>query len=794
MYPQDPTIAQQKTHVMKGLLGHKQTAKMINEALKAPIGSTKRTYAKNVVSIMKKLHPYQDDGTGGPGVGMMMAQPPAPPQTNEAATQMQDALHPQMDDGMPKGLVVFPKLPKINIAPKKGSSSNMFSHMPASFNPGNKHDGVGGPGDGTSTTAPAGSLSLMPNIPAPTNSNPFTSLAQSFVSSIPSASSFGLPLPTPSQFSQQPGWGDTSGVPGLSTSPVSQNLNIQGGALAASHNPSSMAPLPAGDANTPLLQPGQDGASVLPPVNIAFGQQQQQSGTQTPSNGQTPTGSTSGGAPTSGSTSTSGVSGAYPGVQAAVNANEGAGMFALNALNDPNNPMTHGQSLQSMMDANAAALDAKYGVTSLRNNVSNLQNQGAGLGGQLNDYIVGRDTFLKDIQSSIDSYTTQALTSSNLADPNQVSANQNYLNYLYTMKGNQQQRYVDFYNGAINQYNGELSAATNSYSTALQGYENDLTTTDNVTSSQYTMYAQAFSDMYTAVDGAPAKAAQLQNYQLQNQLLNKQIIAAGTQNQTTQDYLADYGKIKSYGQIVDSNGYVMPNVDLISQISTLSSLDPTLAPSSIYQAYTDGVQRTLSSPTSSATAPIKNTDGQEVTGSYKLNVGNQALKQYAAIAAQAESSGDNGNATAAIQQAEKINSQMGSVYAGTLSGKGQGIIGAIHGLSGNKFLGIFGGGTPSKTSFITSVTGQNFSGGAVPANIAGTIYDTYTGLIQNGETPQGAVSAMLNNTISTSNRSTPTPYTATEMEQNVGQWQAAQDFVSVFGKATTNGPGSTAGA
>lgn len=784
---QDPSIAEQKTHVMKGLLGHKQTAKMIKEALNAPMGSTKRTYAKNVVSIMKKLHPYRNDGTGGPG-GMV------PEQVQPSMTQMpptQDAMHVpvQMDDGSPKGLVVFPKLPQMNVGPHKGNStSSMYSPRPKTF------DGMGGPGDGSSSTNNGG-LSLMPNIQSSSANNPFTSLLNSFTSSIPPASSFGLPLPTPSQFSQQPGWGDTAGVPSVNASPVSQNLNIQGGALVPSHNPSSMPAQSPGS----LLQPGQNPFQPLTPVS--FGQPAQQ-GNQNPqpTNTSGTTGSSqSGGAPTSGGDQPPAVSSAYPGVQSAVNSNMGGGMYALNALNDPNNPLTHGQSLQSMMDSNAASLDAKYGVTSLRNNLSNLQTEGAGIGTQLNDYIVGRDQFLKDIQGSIDSYTTQALTQSNLADPNQVSANQNYLNYLYTMKGNQQQRYVDFYNGAITQFNGELSAATNNYGTALQAYQNDLNQTDQVTSAQYSMYAQAFSDMYTAVDGAPAKAAQLQNYKLQNQLLGKQIIAAGVKNQTTQDYLGDFSKIKTAGQIIDSNGYVMPNVDLLGQISTLASLDPSMPSSSIYQAYTDGVMRTLNSPTSKTGALVKNTDGEEITGSYKLKIGTQALKQYQAVAQAAASSGDNADVTNAYNQAVKISSQMGSVYQGELSGNGQAIIQAINKLHPGKTFGLFGGATPTKDSFIKSVTsatpgslGGN-GGNTIGSNFASTLYDVFDGLVKAGETPQKAVSDMLYNNVSTNNRATPTPYTPSEMEQLVGQWQASQDFVSVFGQAAATGPGSTAG-
>ena len=95
---QDKELIQKKNSLMKSILKNPKLARTFKDAIKAPIGSTKRTQAKSVISIMEKLRGIKNDGIGGPG-----------PQT------------PQGDQGSGpsdySNLMIFPAAPAFKKAP-----------------------------------------------------------------------------------------------------------------------------------------------------------------------------------------------------------------------------------------------------------------------------------------------------------------------------------------------------------------------------------------------------------------------------------------------------------------------------------------------------------------------------------------------------------------------------------------------------------------------------------------------------------------------------------------------------
>ena len=151
---------------------------------------------------------------------------------------------------------------------------------------------------------------------------------------------------------------------------------------------------------------------------------------------------------------------------------------------------------------------------------------------------------------------------------------------------------------AIDQNKNDLQNATDQYTAALNGYTQALTSTNAITKDQYDTYSTSLQDMYTAVQTAPTNAANLQY--LQAQILNATagIAADGTKLTSQAGYIADATKLA--GHITDSvaqGGYVLPGIDLVNTINQYAVLEPTMSPTSIITAYSDGVNRMLAAPT-----------------------------------------------------------------------------------------------------------------------------------------------------------------------------------------------------
>ena len=812
MFKQDPEIAKRKTHMMKAFMNHAGTAKTIQTALKAPVGSTKRSYAKNVVSIMKKLHPYHDDGMqgyndgmGGPGI--------------QWQREMTSANGPEFDvqhiptDG-PKGMVIFPKIPKPVIKPRHWTAENTGSASKDHFRPA-QFDGQGGPGT-TDWSAPSPQTGFL----QPANSTGANMVQQgqqnvhaagqalgnaatavggalgsaasgvgSFISGMftPPNQSIAPPATTP------PNWNNLLHPQGVQTQVPG---NYQGPYVAPTQNPAPQAPaaapnqsvFPAGtipgqstasnqstdppQSGSTGQQYGSGGGAVLGGlVNQALNGNQQQGGASISPGGST---GTSGAAPTQTTTSHTiptpdqlytsanspaggalGMNSFLSSMSGAANTADknglGAGMFALGAMSDPNNPFTKGLSLQQMSDQSAKELDQKYGVTSLQQNLAQMRSEGAGNAQMFTNYIAGRDQYLNDIERTQEKFMSD-LGKYNLANPADMATVNNYNTYLDTLKGAQQQRYINVYNGAINEYNGQLQAVQNNYTDAVNAYNTEIARDDKITADQYNMYTAALTDMYNTVDQAPLKAQQLMYAKLQNQKLQADIVADAAKAAQSPAYLTDYGKAAGK-VIIDNKGFLMGS-DQGLQYDMANAASNGIDAVNAATMYTQGVMNVLAA----TSGQTKDGQGNKINGSTKQVVANNALKQYAALYAAGYNAKDQNTMDLATNSLNQISQKLASEEMSPLVSGMNNVRNQIANLS--QGTGAFGMGAmfgstkmKSKSDFVSEFT-KNVTGATAP--MASSVYDyVATYAKNNGETLQDAINSLLTDNTSTTNRGAP---------------------------------------
>lgn len=272
------------------------------------------------------------------------------------------------------------------------------------------------------------------------------------------------------------------------------------------------------------------------------------------------------GTPVSGAASYS-ASSVYSPLSNAVGNNIGASGFAYSMMNDkdalrklpgfesvPDDALPYGASLVNQVDALADTLRKSYNLDSLINQKTAMARNGVMLESDLTDYIRGRDEFLNQTDQMLESFKDKVLTM-DTSDPFIATQAQNYSNYLYTLRGRQNKRYIEFVNTSINQYEAQTEALTSTLNTALDAYENELQTKSGLAEEEYNMYYNALSSMYEEAVNAPIRKLEIDKLTAEINRVTQQTLtdAAGASTNTinyieevrdlSKDYITEDGKL-----------------------------------------------------------------------------------------------------------------------------------------------------------------------------------------------------------------------------------------------------------
>lgn len=205
----------------------------------------------------------------------------------------------------------------------------------------------------------------------------------------------------------------------------------------------------------------------------------------------------------------------------AVASHVGAMGFATSQLDtNPNSPFAGGLA-KSIDDFNDKLKDS-LGLPALETQLSDLKNQSGNIVPTLTSYIQGRDKYVGFIDKMIDQ-TNDQISNGNIGDDVTMNRLNNYLNYLYTLKGRQNARYGQFLNTAVNQYNNDVTNLQNHVDTVTKNYQDKIANQATISQNEYNLQYTALTDAYNQLDQAPLKQANLD-------MVNSQVIANNAQN------------------------------------------------------------------------------------------------------------------------------------------------------------------------------------------------------------------------------------------------------------------------
>ena len=459
--------------------------------------------------------------------------------------------------------------------------------------------------------------------------------------------------------------------------------------------------------------------------------------------------------------------GTYAGLTGAVQAfdpSTGAGVFALQQ-----NPLLGGSALEkSVWD--------KYKIGTLQDDVTRMKREQAELPANIAGYIRDRDTFIQNTDKAIDDYIKTMTTHNDMSDPLVKAEMNSHLNYLYTLRGRQNQQYIGYMNNAVNQHQAQLDSAIDDLTINMAAYEREV----NTGQADYNTMSAALADMWTTIDGTPAKA-------LQTELLQAQIYkayadaAADSTTLNAKNGLIEWGS-KLKGLVVDGDNYVLPGIDLTQKMGQL----PEVPVQVIFDSYTNGVQNYLNAPENK-----DEFDGKGITPARKQKVAEDAIQQlvYVAAANASDPTGKGGRPEtykAAYIAAQDVASYVGDQMAtkAVASGQVPQIMEAVNTLAPK---GWFGGAKapPSEEQFIATVAGEGEEKDSLQESIARAIYAVFLRMQAEGSSPEAIKNGLLYPSSSTDvwTDTSPfdfsRPFTPEEFAQNIGNLYA----LSVMGKA-----------
>lgn len=523
---------------MASLLRNKSVSQAFADAHKAPMGSTKRQKAQKLVSVLRKTV-TKYDGKGGPGTS------------------------PQFANSSPGTFTPQTFVPQ----PSREMGGMMIFQAPPS-----PYDGQGGPGYDLSQL----NLGASPFGMTGSQFNLGSSTANPFLQNIPNPSApnpFLTGMPQPSVF-------------GTQRPQTTTGMTIQNPEKLTIGNPMGNIKYDPAAAGKPLpnIQMGGTPSLAPAPTPTTGGAADQSGGPVAPDGTQIPIPDNSGGnmgGDTGGDTYTE--TGPTPGsfsalqtmAQNALGSNLGPSTFAYGAMNDinvlrelmpgvPDDQLPLGASLTGQIVDIKNALKKEFDIEGMTNRLNSKLQQGSTLDDDLKDYIRGKDEYLNEIDGMLTKAKRTYLAKSGGPDAGVMA---NYVDYLTTLKGRQNKRYIEFYNGAINQYNGELTTMQNMLQTQTAAYEEELSNRSALKQDDYNRIFGALTEMYNTAADAPRK-------QLELALLTQQLYSAAggmggdAANAISDKWINEFGNLANQGVLIDKETNTF--------LPSVTSLEPAL--------------------------------------------------------------------------------------------------------------------------------------------------------------------------------------------------------------------------
>ncbi|MFH1151643.1 MAG: hypothetical protein V1788_00795 [Nanoarchaeota archaeon] len=155
--------------------------------------------------------------------------------------------------------------------------------------------------------------------------------------------------------------------------------------------------------------------------------------------------------------------------------------------------------LQDTKDRLASALNKEYSIDLLRDDLTAKVNAGLTVEQDFTSYIRGKDEYLKKIDDLLDD-ANMKIANMDTSNPYVAQRCKYYTNYLTILKGRQNQRYIDFLDLGIKQWNAEITQEQNLYNSNYAKYKLALESKVGTATEWDKMIRDMLGEMYDSIE------------------------------------------------------------------------------------------------------------------------------------------------------------------------------------------------------------------------------------------------------------------------------------------------------
>lgn len=158
-----------------------------------------------------------------------------------------------------------------------------------------------------------------------------------------------------------------------------------------------------------------------------------------------------------------------------------------------------GSSLAGQLNDLQDSLKKEFKITQLGDALNSAVTQGTTIQSDVTAYIRGKDEFLSSVDKMLKGANDQYINSSSHGDPFYEKSMKQYTDYLTTLKGRATQNYIDYLNTSINYQNGQVQQLQTAYNKAADLVNQTYTQKAALTTEQYNFVKDTITEMYNNV-------------------------------------------------------------------------------------------------------------------------------------------------------------------------------------------------------------------------------------------------------------------------------------------------------
>ena len=156
----------------------------------------------------------------------------------------------------------------------------------------------------------------------------------------------------------------------------------------------------------------------------------------------------------------------------------------------------------------------ELGLNQVETKLMEIQSRGYTLLPTLTDYIGGRDEYLHKIDGMIND-TKGKMVNMDLSDPTLSKSMNDYMNYLYVLKGRQNKRYGDWLNQSIDAHNAEATRINDQYTSLVGRYNDEVAGQTAIAQEDFRVWQGMLTGLYNSIDGMERKELETETLRAQ---------------------------------------------------------------------------------------------------------------------------------------------------------------------------------------------------------------------------------------------------------------------------------------